>query len=267
MNRQIVLSTNTNTNYIEYWQHVSKAYKLIFNLECSCAFVYENQKEYDQWMPYLEKYGNVIPIKSRPDIDSGNQAKLARMYIAGKYYSSHLVTINDMDLLPLQKEWLDGKITDYWKPDCIMCLGGEVYDNTPDKGKFPMGNLTAEGRTIQEIINPQNLDFHNYIGQFIGMSDIDHKEDVSKKWYEFSDESVLRAMMKRWNQPERELRIPFGYNLRSFKKTVSRCSMHKFDKNRLNRGEYVEFHMPHPYNREVIEPFLKYIETRYENNS
>jgi len=264
----IILSTNTNTNYIEYWQHVSNAYKLIHGVVPVCVFVYETKEELNKWYEVLKSQCpgcHMYALKAMAGIDSGNQAKLARMFIAGKFYENYRVVINDMDLLPLRHEWLQEKIESNWKPHSIMCIGSECYANTGDKGKFPMGNLTAYGGTISEIMNPNNLEWEDYIRQFIGMTQIDNKEDVTKKWYEFSDESVLRAMLVRWNQPHREIRVPLGhtYSISVREKSVCRSAMHLFDPVKLANHEYVEYHCAHPYNYEKIKPFMAYIENCY----
>jgi len=260
----IILSTNTNTNYIEYWEHVSWAYRVIHKVKPVCVFVSETQAEYDEWMPKLEKHGEVISLSAVPGIDSGNQAKLARMFAAGRYFKEGLVVINDMDLLPLAGHWLEKKIQDNYKTGSIMCIGSECYEKTADRGKFPMGNLTCEGATIHEIMNPNDLEWEGYINQFIGMADIDGKEDVSKKWFEFSDESVLRAMLKRWDKPGREIRVPLGHSYDTRDASVCRSAMEKFDSAKLANGDYVEFHCPHPYNYEQLKPFLAYIDKIYD---
>lgn len=259
----IILSTNTNTNYIEYWQHMAWAYRVIHKVDPVCAFVYENDEEFDFWHDKLEAHGSIITLRAIPGINSGNQAKLARLFIAGKHFKDKLCVINDMDLLPLRHEWLQDKIEKNFVKDKIMCIGSECYTHTADKGKFPMGNLTAYGSTIQEIMNPNDLDWEGYIRRFVGMKDIDHKEDVSKQWYEFSDESVLRAMLKRWNHPEREIRVPLGHSYDTRDKSVCRSAMHKFDVVKLSNHEYVEYHCPHPYDYELIKPFLAYVENCY----
>lgn len=100
----LITSTNTNRGYIEYWQHVAWTYKKVFGVEPVCAFVYSDIKEYDEWMPQLTPHGTVLPLKAVDGIDTGNQAKLARMFVAGKYYKDVVCVINDVDLFPLCEE-------------------------------------------------------------------------------------------------------------------------------------------------------------------
>lgn len=261
-----IISTNTNRNYIEYWQHISKVYKSIFNIEVICPFVYKDMKEYEEWMPKLTPHGTVLPLKAVDGIDTGNQAKLSRMFVAGKYYKDKVVVLNDMDLIPLTHEWYTKKIVDNWKDNHILCIGSECYENTADKGKFPMSFLTTQGSTMQEIINPKSLEWEDYIRQFVGMKDIDAKENVKNPWHKFSDESVLRAMMKRWNQPEREIRVKRwddGGNSVRFNYMVCRATMHEFKPERLEEGKYAFYHAPHPYQYDKVKDFLADIDKRY----
>lgn len=120
---------------------------------------------------------------------------------------------------------------------------------------------------MQEIINPKSLEWEDYIRQFIGMKDIDAKENVKNPWHKFSDESVLRAMMKRWDQPEREIRVQRYEkgNVDELKYMVCRVkNMATFDKSRLEPVDgYVFFHAPRPYNHDKLKPFLDYIDKSY----
>ena len=59
-----------------------------------------------------------------------------------------------------------------------------VFINS-DEGKFAIGMTTAKGKIFYDFSNALNKTFSDWITEFIGISQIDKKEDISLPLYKF----------------------------------------------------------------------------------
>lgn len=251
----VILSSNNSSNYLPYWPVVASAWKKLFNVIPILAYVDESNAMCEK----LSEFGEVIHIIPVPNIPICNQSKIARLFLASQY-KSKICLINDIDLLPLCHSYTSN-ILSKRNPNELLCIGAEVYKNSPDEGKFPMGYITAEGSVFKEIVNPQDLPFDAFVRQFVGMKEIDHKEDVMNLLPPgetdcFSDESLMRVLIRKANP--KVCHIERGWQPYT-EKAICRASWDKWTLDELKNGKYVECHLPHPYNLEQIKPILTYI--------
>ena len=262
----IVLSSNENPKYIQFWPLVSWAWKSLFNAKVHLAFV-TNRQDNDPYIEELRKHGNVVVYPEIDGIPSANNSKMARHYFAS-ILGEEVCLINDVDLLPLQREYIYN-VTDKFLPNSILCVGADVYKGSVDEGKFPIGYMTAKGNTFREIINPNNLQYTEWIKSFIGNRVFDHKEDISSNVDNenpetFSDESIFRCMIHRWNKPDRVIHIERGFNPYT-QRAIDRASW-KNDPELLANGTYVEAHLSRPFDAyiEQFKPLIEHIRKKYE---
>lgn len=248
---RLILSSNKNENYIPYWPYVAAAWNKLFNITPTLAFVDNDVSDINEY----RKHGEVIHIKPIDNIPIGNQAKIARLFLAAQY--NELCVINDIDLLPLQDKYLNDLLSQ--KPiNHLLCVGGDVYNGTNDKGKFPMGYLSGESSIFKSFVNTDN--FSEFVKKFIGLKVFDNKEDITNAIPVghadcFSDESALRVLLH-----ENKTKV-FNVN-RGWENYTDRaiCRANwRWTKEELNNNKFIECHMPHPFSYEKIKPLLDWL--------
>lgn len=251
MNR-VLLSTDESETYLNFFPIVAKAWKKFFDVPVSLAFV-TNRAEDDPVVVKMRKYGDVHLFKPVDNIPVGNQAKVARFYIA-KYYKNEICMVNDIDTAPLSTPYFH-RVLSYRKPNTVLAVGAELYKNSPDDGKFPMGEITAEGWLFGKIVNPLDLCFKDYVLSFKDIRVYDHKEAINTRG-EFSDESLMRVLLKRNNIPVTH--TPRDVDISNF--WIDR-SWWKLDKDKLFNGKYVLVNFLRPLNSNFrhILPIIEYI--------
>ena len=227
---RFVYSTDENPEYMNSWPLVSMVTKKIFGCKVSLAFI-TNRNE-DELIVKMRKFGEVFLFKTIDGIPVGNQAKASRMFLA-TLYPEEICVINDVDLLPLQKDFLVG-LLDGLPDDYLVTVGRNAYHNSLEEGKFPMIYTSAKGKIFKEIINPNNLGYIDTLGQWMHTNVIDHKEAISKPFTVFSDESLLRALIYSWKNKHRVVYLdrPDFVGMRETRR-IDRANWH-IDKTMLN---------------------------------
>lgn len=187
-----VIVAADDSHFLEFWPLVAKAWKKFFNVRVTLAFVADDTSRHK--VNDLSKHGEVAVIQPNLYAPVANQAKLARFHLAANKYSDEIVMIEDIDTLPLQRKYFE-EVTAKRPPNKLLMVGHEVYLQPALAGKCPVSTMTAERSTFAKLLNPDGLDFRNWIGSFKRMRKYDRHEDPFGKADEFSDESLLRAVL------------------------------------------------------------------------
>lgn len=258
---QIILSTNEDPVYMQFWKPVSWAYKKIFP-ECTIHLAFlTNRSEDDDLVKEFSQYGKVTLFKPIHDIQEFAQAKMIR-FILASMQGDDVCYIDDIDLFPLVKSFITNK-TDQRPKDHLLCVGGEVYNNN---GCYPVSQMTAEGYIWKKFINPNNLEYPDLIRSYRGPVKFDKREsvdielDFSKDNY-FSDERLIRRL--RHNNPVPVFEMERGY--KDF--MTATIDRYKWSVNieKLNNHGYLNAHGIRPYEtwKEKYEPLIEYINKNY----
>ena len=176
----------------------------------------------DNYNPY---YGHVL-------------AKMARLWYACQF-GDEIVMIEDIDLIPLRRDFRANKLLKY-EHGKLMLMGQEVYAAT-DPGRTPMGGLTAPSKLLREIVNPDDLQFRDFVDQYR-----DTNPDHTQRWDtlnapHFSDEILLQKLIES-KMPNIPIQlIERGYCWET--DTADRAVWDRLNYNKLWRGEYLEAHM------------------------
>lgn len=252
---RVVISANEYANFIEFWPLVTAAWKKWFQVPVTLAFVTKRDKT-DPLVEDLTRYGEVVLFNEIDGIPTTNQTKVARHFLATQY-SSEVCLINDIDLIPLQRNYLTEKLRQR-KPGELLTLGFDWYQNTPHHGKFPIAYLTAEGTTFRECFNPQNLNFEELLDSWKGLQVFDHKEAIDNDPAIFSDESLLRLLVDRWTDKHRVRHVARGFWPYT-QRALDRADWY-IDIDKLKKGVYVEAHMLRPLHRykKELMPLINY---------
>lgn len=250
MNR-VLLSTDDNETYLNFFPIVAKAWNRLFNAPVSLAFV-TNKPDNHPLIVKMRQYGDVFTFPPVEGLPTGNQAKMARFYIA-KHYLDRICMVNDIDTAPLSISYFH-RVLSAREPNTVLAVGREVYKKTPDEGKFPMGEITAEGALFTKIVNPLDLCFKDYILSFKNIHVYDGKESINTNI--FSDESLMRVLLNRSKVPVTH--TPRNVDIEHF--WIDR-SWWKIDIDKLKKNKYVLVNFLRPLNRNFnsIKPIIDHI--------
>jgi len=252
MPKRIILSSDENPKYIEFWPLVSWAWQKLFGIEVWLALVAPEGR--------FNLEGNIMRYEPVLGVPTCNQAKVARYHLAASLGDDTLVMTHDLDLLPLQRAYMLDLLW-HRPPGHLLTVGSEVYVG-PEAGKFTAGYLTLESNLWRQLVTPRKLEWKPFVRSFIGLRVFDHKEDISRTVHHenpdtFSDESLLRALLKL--NPVPLVRLPFGYWPYTVR-ALDRADW-RFDPRKLEDGTYVEAHLLRPLSQhqDRIQPLINYL--------
>lgn len=258
---QIILSTNEDPTYMEFWKPVAWAYKKMFP-ECTVHLAFlTDRSEDDELVKEFREYGKVTLFKPVDDVQQFAQAKMIRFILAAMQ-GDDVCYIDDIDLFPLRKDFITNK-TDKRPAGHLLCVGGEVYNNN---GCYPVSQMTAEGHVWRKFINPNGLSYseliHSYRGpvKFDKRENIDIELDFSKDNY-FSDERLIRRL--RTINPILIFEQERGY--RNFLDATIDRYQWVIDLEKLNTHGYQNAHgiRPYEFHKEKYLPLINYINNNY----
>lgn len=262
----IVVSANEDPLYVEFWPLIAWANRVVFGCDVHLAFLTEQEPD-SPFVQELRRHGPVKLYRPVPGVPDCNLAKMVR-YIHCSRQGSRVCYIEDIDLLPLKRDWAVEKVAQRPANHLLLC-GAEVYGATePEQKKAsaaPASLMTAEGDVWKALLNPQDLPYEELVKSWASRDHSDPHTDITSLVYHerddcFSCERFLRELRR--ENPVLEFHVERGYDV--FKDTLPRTGWH-FDADRLWRGEYIESHMPRPLHehREKIEPMVHYISETY----
>jgi hypothetical protein len=204
----------------------------------------------------LQKYGDVCTVPYIQGIPTANQAKIARFLVASKM-GDDVCMIEDIDTVPLQRTFFENRLK-MREPNRILAVGHEVLANTVDTGKFPISNITTEGRNFKLLFNPNDLSHEELLKSYVGMRVVDHKENIANNPSHFSDESMIRGLIHKHNLHHMVQKVERGADIH--RDWVDR-SWWGIDENKLKNGGYVlcNFLRPCRENAQHFIPIYEYL--------
>lgn len=227
----VIISTNDAPEYIEFLPIVSKTWKkLAPSVELYCGYASDKEPPDE-----MHEHAKIVRFWHE-SVPSPNMAKVSRMLIATNLPGRSL--LSDVDMLPLQAEYFDS-MSKALTGDEVVFFNADVY--TQDN-RFPICYILASMETYREIVNPHELSTRDLLGSWVGVH-LDHKDDVSK--IPFSDESLLRWMLKRWNKPYRMRLLNRGWAGNIAHNRVDRAAW-AVSPEALRDGLYIDAHMLRP---------------------
>lgn len=261
---RIIIGVNDNHLYLQNWPLVAQLWARLFP-EARITLGLLTDSLASLPVEYMNRFGEIAVFKPVPEIPIVSQSRIIRHYIATlPGCADEIIMLNDIDLLPLQREYYEEKLSQMQSETEMLAIGGDFYRRYGKKcaGKFPMGYATASGRVWREVMNPENRDWPEFVRQFNSICVLDRKESVLVN--DFCDESLLRALLMRWGGPVRHL--PMGFVQDDGRRSISRWK--PFDIAMLERGEYVEAHhlLPMSGYMEIIRPICKKFKIEFDEN-
>jgi hypothetical protein len=265
---RVITCTNEKDLYINFWPTMSLNWKWYGFNKIVCGFI-TNRGYEDPLVKEMSKYGEIVIFKPLDGVEDSIQAKATRLYLSTKY-GDDLCMIGDIDMYILNKKetwqkWFS-KI-DENKLLCISANNGGPYRGN-DVGKFPMAFTTAKSDIWEEIVNPKKLSYEDLFRSWYNLKICDNMESVNKPFINFSDESLLRGLIYRWDNfnNKNAFNHPKCLNVERddwnglAKRRIDR-SRWLIDSEKLNSGYYYDSQPVRPFNENInnIKPILNYI--------
>ena len=283
---KICISSNENPDYIQFWPVVASAW-IKLGFQPMLALVTDKDKKQWEWM---EEFGEVIRFNENPNVPSGNWAKLARWSLYGKY-ENEISIVSDLDMIPMQRDYFLDLPTEYDPDKHLILKGADAYGDRGNHGdnlqktqtteKFPGCYMTAKGSVWRDILKMDKYSsLEEWATQYYDISVYDQKEGVNFPYTTFSEESLMRVVVLRWDESgEKTIRLgrPGGWRWgpdqnglridRSVWPNTSGWEVMGFTKDKkypepVRVGHYIDAHLLRPLQevKEHIYPILDYLD-------
>lgn len=257
---RVVISSNDDPTFYSFWPIVCTAWEKYFGVPVELAFVTDRNKN-DPLVKKMKKCGNVHLFPTIDGIPTPNHAKVARLVLASKY-GDEVCLVHDIDSIPLQSKYGNELLKQRIK-NHVLCVGAELYYNTPHHGKFPMGWITTEGHTFKQLLNINNLSDEHLFNSWKNTQIFDNKEAINQHPNIFSDESLIRVCFRGSNVKQTHALI----NVDMKKDWIDR-SWWNIDIQKLNNGQYTDCNFLRPFStyKDQIRPIVEYVCGYYDEN-
>jgi hypothetical protein len=135
---KVIMSCDSKKYYFDFWEPVSKIWKLKFNIHPVLIF-FGNKKESN----ISEEYGTVIEFKTDPNILNHIQAQWARYWYTITEPDTTWLT-SDIDMFPISKEYFINS---------LLNVRDDAFINLNANGDyFPACYNGGKGKTFKEVL-------------------------------------------------------------------------------------------------------------------
>jgi len=189
-----LIVSSDDSHFLQFAPIISKAWRSLFpGLKLTIVYVSDIQNE--KTINYLQSlFNDVISFRNVAGVPPANLAKIARRF-ACTLYDNEICMIEDIDTAPLRSDYVIS-YANQRKINTLGMVGIEVYKGSAHYGKVPASNSVAESHVWKKILNPKNLEFVEWVNSLRGTKVFDDYEDPYSKSNSFSDESLMRALLK-----------------------------------------------------------------------
>lgn len=238
---RVIMATDTNTDYIEFWPIVAKAWKEIVGIKPTLALIANKDVKID------ETIGDVIRFEPIEGVTTGLYAQAIRLLLPA-YFPDEVCLTSDIDLVPLNKEYFLNSPA-YISDDCFVIYRDVAYRMFSDK--FPMMFTAAKGRVFQEVFRITNIESIPEI--------IKSWSSRNLGWY--TDEILLHECLTNWKDYKNRC-MKLGHNV---ERRIDR-SYWNYDVNLLKTNYYIDMHCARPYSK-YKKDIDTIVETVIQSNS
>ncbi len=240
MIRHVVLASDSSPRFLNFWPLAAVAWREIIGIEPVLAYV-TTDPQCDPLLGELRKWGEVRPLRAMDGIPAGNQAKLARFFVASTLKDGGSV-IEDIDTAPLS-DWHFQSLEAQRIHGKLLAVGREVYLGGPHAGNFPISNLMGDADGFSDLFNINEQTFEQFVLKIFTNFHKAPRTDPSARGTQFSDEWLIRRLIEgsKGNTTLHHVRR----GLESSLEVIDRSDW-KFEPNRLNSGAYAYANFPRP---------------------
>lgn len=239
-----IVSSNLNSDYLDFWPLVSKVWKLKLNINSVLLLICDENKEEDS------EFGKIIKIKKIDNIPEYLQAQWVRFWYLSTL-KDEIGIISDIDMFPISKKYFVDQIENISNDKYVHinpCL--DTYPNIPACYHISSGNLFKEIMKISDS-------FEESLNKLLSFTNIFHCECGDKKFW-FLDEKYSTYHLNKWDDRSKLIYLKRDQGQNGFR--IDRSNW-KYDENLLKQDFYYDAHSIRPYkqHKEEIDKFVNFI--------
>lgn len=232
---KVILSSDLNEDYLGFWNIVSKAWKELIDIEPVLYVI--SDKEIEE---LSEEYGKVYYHSPVEGVETKNQAQIIR-HFATTNFPNDVCIISDIDMMPLNKKYYN-KLVENVSDEKLVVYSADAYPpGTPSFPSYPMCYVCAKGSTFESIIGANINNFSTEVHKWM---------EAGHGWW--TDERYFYTKWSDWdkkNGEENTVLYGRGFN-HGPPITIHRIDRSEhpyYDHEKLQNGNYIDYHMPRPY--------------------
>ena len=241
---RVILSSNDNPKYLEFWDLVSEAWIKIGKIKPT-LFVMS-----DKDLGLSTKYGEVIYQKPVSGVPTAQQSQIVRLFGTTKFPKEICLT-SDLDMIPLQSRYFHDSVKGIPEDNIAFYSADAYLPGSPSYPAFPMCYMCASGETFAQVLGCSLSEFPEEVGEWM---------KHGHGW--FTDEKVFYQKWNKWkDKDERTVHMRRGFNMGG-PYTINRIDRpdgSMYDRELLYNGRYIDYHMPRPYseNKKKIDEIYR----------
>lgn len=232
---KVLVSSDENPFYYDFWNDVSYVWKNIFQIEPVLIYVSNRDNK-----SLSQEFGEVVRVPEEDGIPKYLQGQLARIYYT-KLFQEDICMLSDIDMIPVSKKYFDkNKIINNTKDNSFFHLSPVRREF----GQYPMCYYTGYGKTFNKLFDDftwkqflENVVDYNFNANKLGYSLPTHLKN-NHLW--FSDELYLFTKTK-----EKKINLIFNDSIIEERYRISREQILQADLK--NNHTYIDCHMPRPF--------------------
>lgn len=237
---RVILSSDSNPMYLDFWPIVAKIWKNNFNIVPTLALIGDETIKVD------ETIGDVIRFEPIQGIPNSFYSQVIRLLLP-IIYENDTCLISDIDMIPLNLDYFTKPIEKI-NDDCFVVYRDKAYIGNYDL--FPMCYNVSKGKTFQEIFKIKNInEIPEKIKFWFNSAD-------NRGWS--TDEFLLHKYLINWSEQNRLILLG-----QSVEKRVDRSNWF-YNINKIKNGYYIDSHSLRPY-KQYKNEIDKLIQIRFEN--
>ncbi len=249
---RVILSTNTNPGYSDFWPIVATSWKKRIGVKPTLALICDGDIKID------ESLGDVIKFDPIPGVPVSFQATTIRLFLPA-YFPDDVCILSDIDMLPIEKSYFFDSLTTITDDSMFIVYNDKTYN--PKIPRYPICYNVAKGSTFKELF---------------GVIDVKDIPNIIKRWYKATtsvclglrlneadveklifqtDERMLSVYLSIWKDAETRL-FKLG---RTPAREINRQNW-SYDPKGVKTGFYQDAHLLRPYSdprkKQLIDQLL-----------
>lgn len=234
---RVILATDANPNYIQFWPIVAQAWKEIVGVRPTLILVAPKSVYVD------ETYGDVIYFEPIDTIPTSYQAQVIRLF-APTLFPDDVCIISDIDMLPLQSTYFVEQVR-HISDDMLIIYRDKANNFYESRNMYPMCYVAAKGSLFKDIfsVEPQTI------------------RSTLVEWYALNlgwctDELMMAKCVNNWTgYPKKVCKLG-----NSGGQSIDRLNW-KYDVSLLKRKQLIDAHLSRPYiqHRKAIDQLVKHL--------
>lgn len=221
----VILGSNTNPYYLDFWPVVSKIWKEKFNIIPVLGLICDEDSDFEK-----SEYGLIKKFKAIDNIDNGLQSQIIRLFLP-KFLDGYCL-ISDIDMLPISVDYFNECSTHLTNNNIVI-----YSSDNPDclsNNEYPMCYVSAHGKLFEDIfeLNSDWLSFTQLM------------KNRNQGWS--TDQKFLFEKVNEFKKKTNNVILLSRNWSKNDSRRIDRSSW-SYDENKIKEGYYIDSHLLRPY--------------------